>query len=252
MGQIQGYPGGARVYSGGVEWRWWRRKKPARELRLGSRATEATSRIDLAQLTPTAAELLAHAAASQLVLSAEYARVVREAWSVTDQDELARANAQVLAGYEKLRALLSEYVEDPQQAMLGPLEFVKQQMKRMNADNWYERVATCLVVGGFLADFFRTVSLGLPDPVRSEIHSVFERGEEHALVESVLGRVFAHDEAYRSQVSLWSRRLVGDTMLIARHALKSAESTSEEIYEPLFTDIVTEHSKRLDRLGLTA
>lgn len=243
--------GAGRATLGVVEWRWWRKKKPGRELWLGSRSSDQSSRIDLTQLAPTAAELLAHACSSQLVLSAEYGRVTREAWSVADQDELARASAKVLDRYEALRALLAEYSEDPQQAMVAPLEYHKEQARRMSADNWYERVATCLVVGGFLADFFRTVAGGLPDPARTEIQAAFDTAEEEQLVENVLQRVFDHDEAYRSRVSLWARRLVGDTMLIARRALKTS-AAGEEAYEPLFTDIITEHTRRLDRLGLTA
>ena len=41
-------------------------------------------------------------------------------------------------------------------------------------------------------------------------------------------------------------------MLIARAALAPSASSEESVYEPLFTDIITEHTRRLDRLGLTA
>ena len=178
---------------------------------------------------------------------------MREAWSVTDRDELARATNVVLDRYEALRALLAEYGDDPVDALVRPTEFQREQFRRMSADNWYERVATCLVVGGFLGDFFTTLAGGLPDPARSDIQEVFESDDDEALFEGVLRRVIEHDDAYLSRVSLWSRRLVGDTMLIARRALKAPTSNrAEDSYEPLFTDIVTEHTRRLDRLGLTA
>jgi len=240
-------------YSGGVDWRFWRKKKNTAAPTLRSRRVDASSRIDVTSLAPTAADLLAHATASQLLLSEESGRVMREAWSVTDRDELARATNVVLDRYEALRALLAEYGDDPVDALVRPTEVQRDQFRRMSADNWYERVATCLVVGGFLGDFFATLAGGLPDPARSDIQEVFESDDDEALFEGVLRRVIEHDDAYLSRVSLWSRRLVGDTMLIARRALKAPTSNrAEDSYEPLFTDIVTEHTRRLDRLGLTA
>ena len=206
----------------------------------------------MTSLAPTAADLLAHATASQLLLSEESGRVMREAWSVTDRDELARATKVVLDRYEALRALLAEYGDDPVDALVRPTDFQREQFRRMSADNWYERVATCFVVGGFLGDFFTTLAGGLPEPARSDIQRVLESDDDEELFEGVLRRVIEHDVAYLSRVSLWSRRLVGDTMLIARKALKPASASSEDNYEPLFTDIVTEHTRRLDRLGLTA
>ena len=237
----------------GVDWKFWKKRTPGRVLSLRSRQSDTSSRIDLTSLAPTAAELLAHATASQLLLSTEAGRVAREAWSVVDQDELARASVVVLERYEALRGLLSEYADDPIEAMVLPLEYQKQQFRRMNADHWYERVATCFVAGGFLGDFFHTVAGGLPAGARKEIQAVLANDADQELFENVLRRVIEHDDAYRSRVSLWSRRLVGDTMLIARRALKKQDSvSSEDRYEPLFTDVITEHTRRLDRLGLTA
>lgn len=244
---------GVRVTLRSVDWKFWKKRAPGRVLSLRSRQTDTSSRIDLTSLAPTAAELLAHATASQLLLSAEAGRVAREAWSVVDQDELARASVVVLERYEALRGLLSEYADDPIEAMVLPLEYQKQQFRRMNADHWYERVATCFVAGGFLGDFFHTVAGGLPTAARKEIQAVLANDADQELFENVLRRVIEHDDAYRSRVSLWSRRLVGDTMLIARKSLKKQETmSSEDRYEPLFTDVVTEHTRRLDRLGLTA
>lgn len=242
-----------RVTLGHMDWKFWKKRAPKRALTLRSKRPDSSSRIDLTSLAPTAAELLAHATASQLLLSTEAGRVAREAWSVTDQDELARASVVVLERYEALRSLLGEYADDPIEAMVLPLEYQKAQFRRMNADHWYERVATCYVAGGFLGDFFHTLAGGLPKPVRTEIQSVLDNNADQELFENVLRRVIEHDDAYRSRVSLWSRRLVGDTMLIARKSLKGQSAlSSEDRYEPLFTDIITEHTRRLDRLGLTA
>lgn len=238
-----------------MRWRgWWRRSRPAAP-RVGQRAKrDATSRIDLSQLAPPAADLLAHACATTLILAEDSARVAREAWSVVDQDALARSASALFQRYEKLRTLLADYANDPMQALVAPLDFQREQFARMTGESWIERVATIHVAGGFLDDVYAIVSEGLPQPARSDISRLVRAGIETELIAQVIERICATDSAHQSRLSLWSRRLVGDVMLIARRALQSDEGgqLGQSAYEPVFTDVITEHTRRLDRLGLTA
>ena len=236
-----------------MRWRFWEKKTSTPTWRVRSRrASQDSARIDLAALVPPAADVLAHATASALLVAGEYGRVAREAWSAQDRDDLARAEAAVLARYTQLRAVLAEYVPDPVEAMAEPLATQSEAFQRISADQWFERVGTCYVVGGFLSDFYRIVSSGLPAAARKDITQVINHDEPEQLVAGVLQRITAIDEAHTWRLSLWARRLVGDTMLICRACLRSGEELGEELYEPVFTDIVTEHTRRLDQLGLTA
>lgn len=242
-------------YPGQMKWRFWERTKPSPQWRVRSRANRSSaSRLDLKALVPTAADLLAHASASALLVASEYGAVARQAWSARDRDELARAEASVLARYETLRGLLAEYTPDPIEAMAAPLERQGDALRQMTADAWYERVGTCYVVGGFLSDFYRIVAGGLPSGIGQKIIQAVDATEPEDLVAGVLARIIAVDDAHAWRLSLWSRRVVGDTMLIARSALRGDTelSRSAELYEPLFTDVLTEHTRRLDNLGLTA
>ena len=215
---------------------------------------EQVSRIDLTDLVPPAADFLAHATATQLVLSGEFARAGRQAWSVVDQDALARATQLMLVRYDHLHRLLADYVPDASQSLVAPLEYVRAQMGRMNADRWFERVATCYVVGGFMTDFFRILASGLPTGLNRQVSDIFAGSEAENHLAEVLGRVVELDIAYVARVSLWSRRLVGDTMLIARRVLPRINQVSStgDRFEPLFTDVLVGHTTRLERLGLTA
>lgn len=208
----------------------------------------------MSALVPTAADLLAHASASAVLVAGEYGRVAREAWSAQDRDDLVRAEAAVLARYQGLRDLLGEYTPDPIEAMAGPLAEQGGMIRRLLADRWYERVGTCYVVGGFLSDFYRILASGLPRAAHNEIVSRIDPGHPEELAAGVLARIIAVDEAHGWRLSLWSRRLVGDTMLLARLALArpNSEDPDDTAYEPVFTDVITEHTRRLDRLGLTA
>lgn len=215
---------------------------------------DQVSRIDLTDLVPPAADFLAHAAATQLVLSGEFARAGRQGWSVVDQDGLARATQVVLTRYDAIHRLLGDYVPDASEALVAPLEFVRSQVDRMAADRWFERVATCYVVGGFMTDFFRILASGLPAGLSRQVTEIFAGSEAEDRLAEVLGRVVELDEAYVARVSLWSRRLVGDTMLIARQVLPriNVVSSTGDRFEPLFTDVLVGHTSRLERLGLTA
>jgi len=53
---------------------------------------------------------------------------------------------------------------------------------------------------------------------------------------------------------MWGRRLVGDTLLVARAALrpKHLQLQDEQKVEPVFTQLMAAHSRRMDDLGLAA
>jgi hypothetical protein len=51
---------------------------------------------------------------------------------------------------------------------------------------------------------------------------------------------------------MWGRRLVGDTMLVARLAIAQHPDASEERVDPVFTELIAAHTRRMDKLGLTA
>jgi LPS sulfotransferase NodH len=56
-----------------------------------------------------------------------------------------------------------------------------------------------------------------------------------------------------SRLAMWGRRLVGDTMLVARSALHLEQrADGEERVEPIFTELIAAHTRRMDALGLTA
>lgn len=189
-----------------------------------------------------------------LVLSGEASRVGSQAWSVVDQDAMARVTQILLTRYQRLYDLLTDYVHDAREALVVPLDQVKNQTARMVADRWFERVATCYVVSGLMGDFYRALAQGLPDSLATEVAHILDEEDDTELLGNVLGRVLELDVAYVSRVSLWSRRLVGDTLLIARGVLPrvNEQTTTGDRAEPLFTDVLLGHTTRLENLGLTA
>ncbi|MFT2628564.1 hypothetical protein, partial [Escherichia coli] len=70
----------------------------------------------------------------------------------------------------------------------------------------------------------------------------------------ILGATIASDEEWRWLLALWGRRLVGDTLLVARAALTHSrlDSAEEAKVEPVFTELMGAHARRMDAMGLAA
>ena len=82
--------------------------------------------------------------------------------------------------------------------------------------------------------------------------SAVRRDDESAIV-AELSAAIDDDPQLASRLALWGRRLVGDTLLVARAAISAShESADDERLEPVFTELVAAHTRRMDALGLTA
>jgi len=75
------------------------------------------------------------------------------------------------------------------------------------------------------------------------------------VLESELSAAIEADPTLADRLALWGRALVGDTLLIARSALRASEAPgtagADEV-EPVFTELIADHTRRMDALGLTA
>ncbi|MEL0149771.1 MAG: ferritin-like fold-containing protein, partial [Pontimonas sp.] len=168
---------------------------------------------------------------------------------------LGLASGHAMDRYRRFRTLLQDYVEDVAEAVAVQRERLAAHLDRVESARWYEGVGTAYVVTGFTRDFWHRLAEGFDPRVTEELQDILaDRGDEDLLA-GVLERFLAVDEKYSSRLSLWCRRLVGDTMLICRDALAEsamAEVDAEVRLEPVLTDVVALHTRRLDRLGLTA
>jgi hypothetical protein len=236
---------------------WWGKKKSNSQkfLVTSRRESKASSKVELGSLAPPVADFLAGASVMHLALSAELGSVAQKAWSAEDADALMVAAGSALDRYRALRALLVDYEKDVAGALAGPREKLQRHVDRFETTRWYEQVGTIYVLTGFARDFWGALATGLPEKIGVQVGDIIaDRGDEDLLA-GVLERVLAADPKNVSRLSLWSRRLVGDIMLICRDGLSSAASTSPETdirLEPIFSDVTARHTRRLDRLGLTA
>jgi len=126
---------------------------------------------------------------------------------------------------------------------------------------------TCYLAGGLLDDFFIRLSDGLPGDVGPRIAHLLGQGAGTDVLVTHLKAAIDGNPGLGSHLALWGRRLVGDTMLVARSAIPAADppvdgatatepptatAPGEARIEPVFTELVAAHTRRMDGLGLTA
>lgn len=238
-------------------WLWWKKKKADRpSLSITPRGEDsAASKVDLGSLAPPLADYLAGACVVQHALAAKLSTLSGAAWAAEDADDLALASGHALDRYRNFRVMLEDYVDDLPGALAVPRERLATHLTRVETPRWYEGVGTAYVVNGFTRDFWHRLASGFPGEMATKLQNILaDRGDEDLMAE-VLERFLAVDEKYSSRLSLWCRRLVGDTMLVCRDALSAqamAQADAEVRLEPVLTDVVALHTQRLDRLGLTA
>ncbi len=239
-----------------MAWFWRKKKQDSPAYRLTPRKEPSpTSKVDVSELTPPAADFLASACVLQLTAASELAAVSSEAWSAEDADALMVASGMAMDRYRALRALLADYEKDVSGAIATPRHTLSGHLERFVTTRWYERVGTIYVVFGLTRDFWLLLAGGLPKDLRTRVTEILRDGGEEDLLAGVLERVLQVDTRYVSRLSLWARRLVGDAMLICKDALADAVVSADDAVtklEPIFTDVLAHHTSRLERVGLTA
>jgi hypothetical protein len=214
----------------------------------------AALRVDLGELVPASEVFLGHCAALHLTFIEQLTSAMSNAPRVADKDELARVAGVVLTRYQALTAEIERLALDKTDIMQPHLQGVEEFERRTQGFAWHEQVASAHVTVGFLTEFWLGLATGLPSDLRTRVTAALTTGDVHTPLHRILERAIAANPALSSRLALWSRRLVGDTILQARSGLivHNAHSRSEAQLEPAFTELIAEHTRRMDRLGLTA
>ena len=105
-----------------------------------------------------------------------------------------------------------------------------------------------------LDDYFAQLSEGLPTELGARVRGILRERGASEVIERELAEAIATEPTLDDRLALWGRSLVGDTLLIARSALRAAESNGAlgADVEPVFTELIAAHTRRMDALGLTA
>jgi len=211
------------------------------------------ARVELADVRPDPASYLGLAAYLILTLFENVGRAVAAAPTTEAKTALSSVASPLLAAHEGMVAELRARGHEPATAMDLYSADIDQFQRRTQGQDWYEIVITCYVTSGFLIDFFDALAAGLPDDLSARVTALLEVDAGEAVLVAELRAAIDANPRLASRLAMWGRRLVGDTMLVARGALAvGGQSVAEERIEPVFTELIASHTRRMDALGLTA
>jgi len=237
-----------------VNWKFWRRRPPARILRLRSRGDlgDAT-RVAFEELAPDATTFLGQAAYLQLGYFETLSRLIRATPDLDEKEALSLAAGAALVKHRAIVDVIRERGEVPSEIM-RPFQ------AQLDEFRWAtigarprETMLSVHITAGMLDDFYRTLAAEYGDTGRKVARILNVDSDRELIVDLIRATIEADDEM-RSLLSMWARRLVGDTLLVARAALRPQRLgvDDEKKVEPVFTALMAAHARRMDALGLAS
>jgi len=213
-----------------------------------------TTKVDLVEFTPDLEGFLGRAAYVQLTLFENLSRAISSAPTTSAKTAIGRAAELSLGKHRMLVDEITAAGDNPAEAMEPYTAAVDRFERATHGADWFETLVTCYLTAGFLDDFFARLAAGLPAEPSKHIVGIYAGESGEALLADLLRAAIDENPRLASRLAMWGRRLVGDTMLVARSSLLYSENhkSDEARIEPVFTELIAAHTRRMDALGLTA
>ncbi len=237
-----------------VRWFWQRGRTPERTLRLRSRGELGdVSRVDFEELAPDIDTFLGQAAYLQLGYFETLSELIAPTPDLNQKESLSLAAGAALLKHRELVGVIRERGDDPLDLMLPFREPLDAFRRATHGARPLETMLSVHITAGMLDDFYRSLSASYASTGR-RVADILDRDDDRDALVGIITSAIASDSEWRSLLALWGRRLVGDTLLIARGALRpqSLDAAEEKRVEPVFTELLGAHSRRMTQLGLDA
>jgi hypothetical protein len=211
-------------------------------------------KVNLAELTPEVLPYLGQAAYVQLAIFEEVSDAIAAAPTVADKQALASGASQALDKHERLVAEIRRRVDQPSEVIEPFTAGIDRYRLVVKGADWYEQLASVYLTAGILDDFFTLLAAGLPGDIGPRCVAILDADTGRRAITDILSAAIAHDEVLGPRLAMWGRRVVGDTLLVCRSAIHLTGNavSDEQRIEPVFTEMIASHTRRMDGLGLTA
>lgn len=235
-----------------VNW-FWQRKAPRRTLALRSRGDQGdATRVDFAELAPELDRFLGQAAYLQLGYFETLTRLIRATPELSEKEALSRAAGAALTKHQGIVDLIAERGEEPMQLMLPFREQLDAFRRKTIGARPRETLLAVYITAGMLDDFYFALASSYGETGRRVADILRQDDDRHEIV-AIIQETIESDEEWRSLLSMWARRLVGDTLLVARSALRMDRlAVDAERVEPVYTELMGAHARRMDAMGLAS
>jgi len=237
-----------------VRWFWQRGVAPERTLKVRSRGDHGdVSRVDFEELAPEVDTFLGQAAYLQLGYFETLSELIAPTPDLTQKESLTLAAGSALLKHRALLDLIRERGQDPLDLMLPFREPLDAFRRATHGARPLETMLSVHITAGMLDDFYLALSASYQSTGQT-VATILAGDDDRQAVVEILREAIDSDPQWRALLALWGRRLVGDTLLIARGALRTQEldEAEERRVEPVFTDLLAAHSRRMAELGLDA
>lgn len=233
--------------------RFWQRDKPRRNLTLRARGDLGrATRVDFAELAPELDRFLGQAAYLQLGYFETLTRLIRATPELDEKGSLARAAGAALSKHRGIVEIIRGQGEDPTELMLPFREHLDAFRRKTIGVRPHETLLAVYITAGMLDDFYLALASSYGE-TGDRVADILSEDDDTGEIVSILRRTISSDDEWRSLLSMWARRLVGDTLLVARQALRTERLVAEEDrVEPVFTELMGAHARRMDAMGLAA
>jgi hypothetical protein len=214
----------------------------------------AVNHVGLHELTPDIIRYLSQAAYLQLSIFETLTGCLDNSPSTAAKEAISKIAAVSLAKHRGLVAEIERRGEDPGAVMAPYAPRIDEFRRTTLGADWHETLITCYVTAGILDELYVSVAAGLPGDYPARMTALLAGDEESRLLAAVLRDAIEANPHLASRLAMWGRRLVGDTLLMARAALALPDNTAPDDarLEPVFTELIAAHTRRMDNLGLTA
>lgn len=136
--------------------------------------------------------------------------------------------------------------------------------ERTTPGTWWERLLKGYVGFGVSDDFSRMIAQGLDPWTRGLVEDLLANDAHGPLVVGILAEAATTDATLDSRLALWGRRLVGEALGVVQRVV-SEHAELRALLEPamagtpgtgdaqqrLHSALTAEHTRRMERLGLT-
>jgi len=210
------------------------------------------TRVDFAELAPDVDTFLGQAAYLQLGYFETLSELIALTPELHEKEALSRAAGAALTKHEGIVALIRERGLDPTAVMLPFREDLDAFRAATHGVRPRETMLSVHITAGMLDDFYYALAAGYAETGR-KVARILQADDARQAIVDMLAATIAGDDEWRSLLALWGRRLVGDTLLVARAALRGRlDAADEKTVEPVFTELMGAHARRMDALGLAA
>lgn len=212
------------------------------------------ARVDFGELVPEPVRFLGQAAYIQLEFFEGLAKAVATAPTLPAKEGLSAAAGVALRKHHALIAELRRLDVEPDDVM-APFAPATDRFRQATAGaDWYELLLGIHITSGMLDGYFAKLAGGLPADLGARVRAILDEEGATVVLETELRAAIAAEPGLADRLALWGRSLVGDTLLIARSALRESDASARagEQVEPVFTELIADHTRRMDALGLTA